>query len=274
MTFSQYAGTSIVPTLARLFLGMVFISLGWCQYNEYIDYSVEDAERLRALAVDIQGPGVDPAPTATPAAYSGEAQIRTASLVQDPEQQDPPTEEETEAQDPPAESGEATQDPPAEDTTAQDSPTELVDPATTEDLTPLDPSGVCKAQRMHRITLAVDSRGLGQWAKLISLGTVVAQMVAGILIVIGLFSRLCALVLVGAAGAAFYFSSMQLFNVVGNPLNLATIDHISKFNAMSRHMGTFLLALLVLLAGPGPLSLDRLLFRRDAADAGADMDLD
>lgn len=270
MTFSQYAGIAIVPTFARIVLGVAFVSLGWCQLTQDVKYSPEEAVRLRALGVELRDEATLDADASI---YSGDARILMASWTQDPEQ-DPPQQAE---QDPPPQQQEQAEDPPA-----GDPPAELIDPvqddeaaaqdeAAADEAAAADPGetpieGPVAAKRMHKITLALDDRGVNQYAKLITTSAVIAEMVAGALILLGLFSRLCALVLAGGAGAALFLGSISLVTTVGNPLNLASNAHLDGFNILFRHLGLFVLALGVMLTGPGPLSLDRLLFRRDKAE--------
>ena len=52
MRFSRFAGTTIVPTLARLILGLAFVSIGWAKLTEWVEIPQDKADRLIALGVD------------------------------------------------------------------------------------------------------------------------------------------------------------------------------------------------------------------------------
>lgn len=265
MTFSQFAGTAIVPTFARLVLGVAFISLGWCRLTEWVEYPPGSIEQLQQLGVEIR---TEPRNGET-GAEDGTAmhldhrgpRIVTASFIQDAGSQDqPPPESESESEtgDAGQDQGDtqppATEEPPAEEQATEPAP----QPAGELDV-------IYRAQRMHAITLALDARGIS-YAKVIAMCVALTEMVGGLLLLIGLFSRLWAFALMCAMGMAFYFHTMGFMVDVGNPLNYAKMDNLDQFNHLTRHLSFFVLAMLVMLAGPGPLSLDRLLFRREPAE--------
>jgi uncharacterized membrane protein YphA (DoxX/SURF4 family) len=106
----------------------------------------------------------------------------------------------------------------------------------------------------------------GKYSRLIAPAVALTEMIGGGLLLIGLFSRLWAFALVVAMSAAIYFVTLPFIAAIGNPLSLALEDNMDHFNRMARHMGFLVLALLVMLAGPGPVSLDRLLFRREPVE--------
>ena len=48
-----FAGTTLVPTLARLVLALAFITAGYNKLFNDKQYNVEEAQRLQALEVDL-----------------------------------------------------------------------------------------------------------------------------------------------------------------------------------------------------------------------------
>ena len=124
---------------------------------------------------------------------------------------------------------------------------------------------------------AGEERRVPPYVALIRIGAVLGMSffaAAGILLLIGLFSRLSALALFAVTCSAFYFHSLGHITSTVNPLNLATNSDLDQFNRMARYLAFSVLTLGVLLTGPGPLSLDRLLFRREPEEEADPLNLD
>lgn len=117
------------------------------------------------------------------------------------------------------------------------------------------------AKRLHSVTLAVEGAGWSQ-PTLLGWATALTELIGGALLLVGLFSRVWGLGLAIVMGVAFYMTSlpvlgdMGLFGMVVN-----AGGDFSAYNRMFAQLGLLVLAFGVALTGPGPLSLDRLLFR-------------
>lgn len=278
MKFSQYAGIAIIPTFARIVLGVCFISVGWCQISESVAISSQKAERLRELGVEVKAV-VSNEPVSLLDNWG--QPIVFASYVQDPaktqetppvlkQQAPPPTEQEEASPD---------QDPGEDVEQDQQADEEQVEtpPADIPEIEAPDPSitTTYSVKRFHIITLALAKKpALAPYASRIAFGAALTQLVGGTLLFMGLFSRLCALALLGVTCTAFYFHSLGYVMTTVNPLNLAKISDLDEFDRMARYLAFSVLSLGVLLTGPGPLSLDRLLFRREPDEEQDPLNLD
>jgi uncharacterized membrane protein YphA (DoxX/SURF4 family) len=117
-----------------------------------------------------------------------------------------------------------------------------------------------KAKSLHQITLMCHAQ---RWPSPTSLAWAAAltELIGGGLILVGFLSRLWGLGLAITMGVAFYLVSMQVYGVLGmSPLVYAT--DVARFNTTFNQLALFVLAVGVLLTGPGPASVDRLLFGR------------
>ena len=223
MTFSQFAGIAVVPTLARLVLAVVFIAAGWSKVFTESEFTADQGARLQKLGVSTVVV-VESTPSVR-ADNNDEPNIVLASMRQN-----------TTAPD--------TQPTAGATTTA---------PAATA---PVSISAKHRASRMHHITLMVENEG---WPYPIWMARLAAftELVGGVLILVGLFSRLWGLGLACVMGVAFYLTSLPAIAKSG-PLSLAD----QEIASMNLQLSLFVLAFGILLTGPGPLSLDRLLFGR------------
>ena len=236
-----YNATAVVPTLARLVLCAAFLSMGWNKLMNTHEFTGNAAATLIELGV------VDDAkPNArvVPAAFIAEqAASETAS--------DAPAD----ADEPVAGNDDADAEAPA----ATDIPDDVMrqNPVTGEP--------VVHAKRMHTVTLGVHRAG---WAQPVALAwlTTLTELIGGGLLLVGLFSRVWGLGLAIVMAAAFYLTSYGQLLEVGPFAMAADIESgYAAFNRMYVQLGLGVLALGVFLTGPGPLSLDRLLFRPNHA---------
>lgn len=244
MTFSQYAGTAIVPTLARLVLAAVFVIAGWNKVFKDAEFTADQATTLRNLGVNVE-PVVAPASAAITA-----SNFALASYRQD--QSSPPA---TPPATPPASPPEAS---PATDSAAANPP---VVPTTTAPAAAGQtlPPGMYKAQALHHVTLMLDANNFPYpvWQARLAAFT---ELVGGAMLLLGLFSRIWGLGLSIAMGVAFYLVSNKMNNVLGvDPRTLADTNPMAMATA-SLQVSLFVLAFGILLTGAGPLSLDRMLF--------------
>lgn len=240
MTFSQYAGTAIVPTLARIVLAVAFVSAGWNKVFEDGQFTAEQATQLKSL-------GINPEPD-TPKVTLSDSQthvVLASYRLQDPPQDDPA---DTQPATPPT--GDA--EPPAADAPATQQPQAPAAPAE-----PLPP-GTYKAQGLHHVTLLLADNNIPQpvWMARLAAFT---ELVGGAMLLLGLFSRIWGLGLAIAMGVAFYLVSMKMNGIFTMDPRTFALD-IEKYNTAYVQAGLFVLAFGIFLTGPGPLSLDRMLF--------------
>ncbi len=234
MRFSQFAGTTIVPTLARLILGMAFMSLGWCKLTEWIEIPQEKAERLSELGVEVK-PEVSNVPVSL---NFGQAHVVFASLQQESEpetteqkQQEQPPEEQPEEE--PEEEKPAPVEAEQDDAdTSQETPVQAEDPEgqgdpgeakemVVDEIEPGEITTLFRVRRMHAVTYALDKRGFTDYAKYIALTVAITEFAGGILILLGLFSRLWGFALGGVMLGVLYYKLMGLLPSTGNPMDLA-----------------------------------------------------
>jgi uncharacterized membrane protein YphA (DoxX/SURF4 family) len=302
MSFSQTAGIAIVPTLSRIVLALAFIATGYHKVTGDATYTEAQSQRLTELGVVL-----DAAPTDTP--QVNPARFVQDQPVQPPAEPAPATDEPTTpatganapAQDPPKEPAEqpAAVDPPAAKPVPSSTPPAVVPPkATPPAATPPKPAVTEKpvvqpvqpdtatppldatpmsdetyvGKPLHHITLLVDSVG---WPKPVLMGWLAAgtELAGGIFLLVGFLSRVWGLGLAVTMGVAFYLTSMSVyFGSFMAPLDVAAND-LPTFQRVFTQLGLFVLAFGVFLTGPGPLSVDRLLFgRRDKSNGDVRMD--
>jgi len=259
MTFSQYAGTAIVPTLARLVLAAAFISTGWNKVFKSAEFPADEATRLKAMGVEL-----DPITPITAAGSRHDSpSIVLAAFVQD---QDPgsdsapgslrsPPPPQT---DPAGEAQPSNQPPPVNPTESGAAPSAASQPpaSTSAAAAPLPP-GNYRGKEMHRLMLLLDAKHFPQprWMAMLAAYT---ELIGGAMLLIGLFSRVWGLGLAIAMGVAFYLTTMPqgIFHMY--PWTFA--EDLLHFQSAYLQVSLFVLAFGIFLTGPGPLSLDRILF--------------
>ncbi len=264
-SFSQFAATVIVPTLARLVLCAAFLSVGANKVFKEHTFDHEQAQRLHELGVPLTP--VDLTPMGQRDARSP---VRLASfgVMNDDERRggapsDRPTRPAPGATPVPA-------DEPVDLPNDRDPEPGTVEPEPTA-AAPLVP-GDYRAASMHNITLLVDSAG---WPYPVWMARIAAftELVGGALLLVGLFSRIWGLGMAIAMGVAFYLVSMGVNQVhTMDPFTFA--ENIGAFNTLYSQAGLFVLAFGIFLTGPGPLSMDRALFATGRSRSGDDAEDD
>ncbi len=236
MSFSQYAGTSIMPTLSRIVLCVAFISVGYNKLFTTSTFNAEQATKLKSLGIEVQA--IDPEPEIEPA-----AQVMTVSF------QDVQT-------------GDLLDEQPNEEESTDDTPGDILpdDSEVEPEPEPIEqlPPGKYEAGSMYWISLKMDEAKLPYplWGARIAALT---EFAGGILLLFGFLSRIWGLGLAFAMGVAFYIVTMGDNNVCSMwPWTFA--ENIGAFNTMYSQLGLGLLALGIFLTGPGPLSIDCILF--------------
>ncbi len=220
MSLSQSAASNLVPLLARVVLAIAFIPVGWNKLMRDAEFSGDAAKRLRELQV------VEATPPASSEMLVG--------LVQESPTPPPST--------PPA--SDAAKPKPTTDETAK--PAGAAPDATG---TPV------KAKQLHSVTLLVDKMG---WKYPVAMAWLagITELVGGILVLVGLFTRLWALGLAATMAVAFYLTSLDGF-LETRVFAMAIPD----YTRCMAQLGLFALAFGLVLTGAGALSLDRMMFR-------------
>ncbi|MDP7005710.1 MAG: DoxX family protein [Phycisphaerales bacterium] len=111
---------------------------------------------------------------------------------------------------------------------------------------------------VNRIVWLVHEKweGLGGWGTLIAWSAAVVQLVAGVLLIVGLFTRLAALAICIATGMAIYFVSVNIHGMFSmNPFEWPLDSH--RFIQLFAGSGLFILSLGLVFSGGGSFSLDR-----------------
>jgi len=233
MSLSQSASLNLVPLLARIVLCLAFVPMGWNKLMQDVEYSGEDAKRLRELKV-VASADADPG-------------FALASLAAErPAEEALPNQSQAA---PPA-SPLPTSDEPAPPTarTASDAGSGTGEPV--------------RAKGLFRISLLLDRQG---WSYQVPLAWIAAitELVGGVCVLIGLFTRFWSMGLAVAMGVAFRLTSLVAFSDIG----LFSMG-IDQYNRTIAQMALFALAAGLVCSGAGALSLDRGLFRGSAAGGG------
>ena len=104
---------------------------------------------------------------------------------------------------------------------------------------------------------------MGQYAKYGAWLAALTEFVGGLLILIGFLSRVWGLGLAITMGMAFYLTTMKSYGfILDEPNPLVFTQNTPHAQGLAAQLGLFVLAFGLFLTGPGPLSLDRLLFGR------------
>jgi uncharacterized membrane protein YphA (DoxX/SURF4 family) len=247
MTFSQFAGTAIVPTLSRIVLAVVFIAAGADKLFRSGVFTAAEAERLRALGVTVEPiEPVSQGPLAAPA-------IVLAAYRQDDPQGSPlPADEKKDDQRPPEEDRGEIVVPPAEQ------PARTTDTVT--DTVTVTDTALYRAENWHHVTLLADGAGVPQ-ARFAGLAAGVTEILGGIFMLTGFMARLWGFAIAVVMGVAFWLVSIRIAGVhTMSPFEF--VQEQGRFNGAATQVALLVLALGVCLTGAGPASLDRLLFRR------------
>ena len=232
MTLSQGAAATIVPLLSRLLLAVLFVPTGWTMLTSQHTFRGEPLEQLQQL-------GVIAAPTAE----------RTARLRLDdpPIAPDEALREAAPVVTPPApQPSEATPATPPGDHAHQHTPPPL----------PIAPvaEGV-EARSLHQWTVTFAT---ADWPRpvLLAWSMALLSLLGGAMLLLGLVTRLWALLLAAAVGSLFWIESAPLVAahwMFG--LEPAQFALVASQSTMT------LLAFGLLLSGGGAVSLDRAIFR-------------
>lgn len=278
MRWNNFTGTAVIPTFARLVLGMAFITAGLHKVARHVEYTAEEAATLRTEF----NVNLDPVQLATavtlytqmpePQEHNEEAKVppaenepvqageTTAAPVEKPAAQTPPS---TPPSDPPAANSTDKPQDEAKPTVKEVPPVIIEIP---EEVKPKGTAPPADAGQKYRglallhVALLLHDNGIPNGYALAWIAAL-TEFVGGVLILVGLFSRVWGLGLAIAMGMAFYLTSMESYFSTVGPFESAGADGHTLFNQVFSQLGLGVLALTVFLVGPGPISLDRLIFR-------------
>ena len=111
---------------------------------------------------------------------------------------------------------------------------------------------------LHRIVLLLHDEWpqLGGWGKLLAWTVSVFELLAGVLLFVGLFSRLSAFVVCVILGMALYLVSYKINGMFTmNPFDWPL--HKEAFAQLFTEMSLIVLAFAIVVGGPGCISIDR-----------------
>lgn len=282
MRFSTFAGLAIVPTLARVVLGAAFIVAGYTKVFVTTDFTAEQAATLEQREVFLQKKVAVPDEGAQ--ARLGGAAVHLASWS--PQDEEPPQDEEGEveqaaeqAAEEVAEETEAALDDAAEaaqdaGSDLQEAAEEVVDDAKAaadrlaedigladpDDATTIEPGEMYEGMGLYHLALTLEE---AQWSHPVKLAWLAAltELIGGVLVLIGLFSRVWGLALAGVMAVAFYMTTWPVLGTEPSLLGVP-LPPTPAYKVMFLQLGLFVLAFGLFLTGPGPLSIDRLMFGR------------
>jgi uncharacterized membrane protein YphA (DoxX/SURF4 family) len=281
MSFTRKAAFGYVPLLSRVVLAAAFIPAGWDKIMaEPVTYTGADAALLRQMGVedapavltqqpvyqDGAGPGrfrdrVRPRPAPPPSDAAADEDAEQDEAIESGEE-DILDEEEiaTEEMEPEPEAApEPAPEPEPEPEVAPEpepEPEPLVEPVPVAPDEPQEPP--LQARRLYGVALALARGGPWpmhlhpEWMAWAAAGT---ELVGGVLILVGLLSRVWGAGLAITMGFAFYLTSFADVSALG-PLNLPP----DVFNRAFTQIALFTMALGVTMTGGGRLSLDGMFF--------------
>ena len=226
MSLSQSASLNLVPLLARIVLCLAFVPMGWNKLMQDVEYSGEDAKRLRDMKVV--------------ARFESDPGIVLASF---------------------ANQGPSPAAPPASALPTSDEPAPV--PARPGAEAASGTGEPVRAKGLFRIALMLDRQG---WSYQVPLAWIAAitELVGGVCILIGLFTRFWSMGLAIAMAVAFRLTSVAPLGEIG----LFSLG-IDQYNRTMTQLALFVLAAGLVCSGAGALSLDRGLFRsQGGAKAG------
>lgn len=225
MSLSQSASLNLVPLFARIVLCLAFVPMGWNKLMQDIEYSGEDAKRLREMKVV--------------AAFNVDPGFALASLV--PQGSTPAA-------------------PPASALPTSDEP---APPAARPGADTAGGTGEpVRAKGLFRIALLLDRQG---WSYQVPLAWIAAitELVGGVCVLIGLFTRFWSMGLAIAMAVAFRLTSVAALSDIG----LFSMG-LEQYNRTMVQLALFALAAGLVCSGAGALSLDRGLFRGSGPGGG------
>lgn len=287
LTARQRTGLSVPPLLLRLVLAAIFIWAGYAKCFGTFDVTDENRAALVAAGVLTEsGAVIDPVPD-----------VDVEDLIPEPEPESEPEPEvipeEDPAEDPqpvsPVEPGPGSDDPPSDpglDEPGLDEPGEALLVAQTEPAATkvrmanniamalhaaAHPEPVTDDQGVTKTPMALvpDALGSPPWAVRLAWAAAITELVAGILLLVGLFSRLGGLAVAWIMGVAIWLTAIGPAIQSGDAFLgfLPQPDLVmTNYKDMFYQLALLAMGLAIAFSGGGMLSVDRFIFGKGAAD--------
>lgn len=295
LTARQRTALSVPPLLLRLVLAIIFIWAGYTKIFGLIDVTDENRAMLVAAGV-LSAPGlgeidetpVDQVPIDEPADPPADEPAGEPASDPDPVDEpiaDPTDDPVTDPVDEPAGEPDPVEDPtfamapqPTITLVAQASPervrkvNELAmllyaranPPSTLAD----DEDGTLEAQRPMALWPA--AVGSPPWPVRFAWAAAITELLAGLLLLVGLFTRLGGLSIAGVMGVAMWLTEIGPALQSGNTwlgfLPMYKPMDVASYTKILYQLALMVMGLALLFSGPGMLSLDRWIFGKSVAD--------
>lgn len=266
MSPSQIAATNILPLLARIVLCLAFLPQGWNNLMRDVEYTARDAQRLRELGViGITDPDPAKADVALGALRGFDPEYFVSQEVR-PDQ----VNTQQSASDAAAKANNAANSSAGANSASATKPSNAAQ--SPDATTPVAPAPLVtdRPPVVERVSslAPLTQRGLYTLALLIDRAKIPfpteaawavagVQLVGGACVLLGLFSRVWGLLMSVILAGLFVMTSLPVIKLQG-------IFSLSaeQQNLVLAQMGLFVLALGAFLVGPGVMSLDRSIFRK------------
>ncbi len=294
LTARQRTALSVPPLLLRLVLAIIFIWAGSTKIFGYMDVTEENRAALIAAGV-LSAPGettideipVDESPVEAPVDPPADEPASDPGPVDEP-QADPTDDPAGDPADEPV--GEPDPTDPVEDPTfavasqptitlVAQAPPERVrnlnglamllyaranPPSTLAD----DEDGTLEAQRPMALWPA--AVGSPPWPVRFAWAAAITELLAGLLLLVGLFTRLGGLSIAGVMGVAMWLTEIGPALQSGNTwlgfLPMYEPTDVASYTKILYQLALLSMGLALLFSGPGMLSLDRWIFGKSVAD--------
>ena len=236
MSCATIAGTGLIPLFSRIVLGAGFFFAGWHACFDEVSFTQQEIRILEgspAVPVQVSLQTEAPPAAAPPAAAPAAAPVEKPA-----------------ANPAPAVVNEAASAPEPKPAAAAEAPRPI------GPLAGATPSkgGVMRAAA-ERITLQLREGGVGEYAEPLAWAAAVASLVGGALLFVGLLSRLWAFAMAVMLGASFWFASVVAAGMFSTDPFMWTSSQ-QTFHEMFATLAFFVLAVGILMTGPGVLSID------------------
>lgn len=296
LTARQRTALSVPPLLLRLVLAIIFIWAGYTKIFGYMDVTPENRGALVAAGVlpaagaptpadetPVDEPAPDTAPPAAPDPTEPPAEQPidepagepATDPIDEPDPVDDPTDP---IEDPVDEPGLAAADEPAITLVAQASPERvrklnglavlLYASANPQPELADDADGTLEAQRPMALWPA--AVGSPPWPVRFAWAAALTELLAGLVLLVGLFTRLGGLSVAGVMGVAIWLTeigpAIQSGNTLLGFLPMYEPMDVSSYTRLLYQFSLLMIGLALLFSGPGMLSLDRWIFGKSVAD--------
>ena len=233
MSCATLAGTGLIPLLSRIVLGAGFFFAGWHACFDEVSFSPQEIRILEgASAVPVQVSLLEEAaPSAAPAKKPAADPVPAVATTAD-----------------------STPDPKPDAAAGAPRPIGPLAFATPKE-------GGIKRAAAERITLQLREGGVGEFSEPLAWAAAVAGLVGGAMLFVGFLSRSWACVMAVMLGASFWFSSVVDAGMFSTDPFMWTSSE-QTFHEMFATLAFLILAVGILMTGPGVLSIDGIIRSR------------